>query len=186
MEKSTWRSATTLSPGVISLLPGNGNGTFGTPVALSSGGNYSESLSLGDFNGDGQPDLVVGNNADGTVGVLLNAAGQSLDTLTTADGSAFDVQTKTFGAGQLVTGTNNPFHGLNRLKVGGADYQPAGNAAIANGGQTVAVDTQTLAGLSVSRQVTVPDTGSQDFARTLDSFTNPTGSPITTAVTDRR
>ena len=29
----------------------------------------------------------------------------------------------------------------------------------------------------------MPNTGSQDFARTVDTFTNSTGSPITTAVT---
>ena len=41
----------------------------------------------------------------------------------------------------------------------------------------------TVAGLTVSRKVTVPNTGSQDFARTVDTFTNPTDAPITTTVT---
>ena len=72
---------------MVSVLPGNGDGTFGASIALNSGGNNPESLSVGDFNGDGQPDLVVGNNFDGTVGVLLNAAGPPLVTLATADGS---------------------------------------------------------------------------------------------------
>ena len=43
--------------------------------------------------------------------------------------------------------------------------------------------TATMAGLYVSRKVTVPASGSQDFARTVDSFQNPTASPITTTVT---
>jgi hypothetical protein len=52
----------------------------------------------------------------------------------------------------------------------------------ANSNQTLVTNTQTLAGLNVSRQVTVPATGSQDFARTVDYFQNPTSSPITTTV----
>ena len=52
----------------------------------------------------------------------------------------------------------------------------------ADGGQSLILGSGTAAGLTVSREVTVPDTGSQDFARTVDTFTNSTGSSITTTV----
>ncbi|MFO0821305.1 MAG: autotransporter-associated beta strand repeat-containing protein [Pirellulales bacterium] len=48
--------------------------------------------------------------------------------------------------------------------------------------QTVVTNSQSVAGLTVSREVTVPSTGSQDFVRTIDVFTNPTANPITTTV----
>ncbi len=41
----------------------------------------------------------------------------------------------------------------------------------------------TASGLTVSRKVTVPNTGDEDFARTIDTFTNSTDAPITTTVT---
>jgi uncharacterized delta-60 repeat protein len=53
---------------------------------------------------------------------------------------------------------------------------------VTNAGQTIVTPTQNLASLNVLRQVTVPNTGSQDFARTVDYFQNPTSSPITTTV----
>jgi Bacterial Ig-like domain (group 3)/FG-GAP-like repeat len=45
--------------GVISVLLGNGDGTFQPPVNLDSGGYSPGSVSVGDLNGDGYPDLVV-------------------------------------------------------------------------------------------------------------------------------
>ena len=42
--------------------------------------------------------------------------------------------------------------------------------------------TATIAGLNIHREVTVPATGAEDFARTLDVFENPTASPITVPV----
>ena len=54
--------------------------------------------------------------------------------------------------------------------------------AVADSGRTILTPQQSISGLAVSREVTVPNTGSQDFARTVDVFTNPTGSPITTTV----
>jgi hypothetical protein len=39
-----------------------------------------------------------------------------------------------------------------------------------------------MSSLTVSREITVPATGSEDFARTVDVFTNPSGSAITTTV----
>ena len=81
-------------------------------------------------------------------------------------------------------GPGSPFEGLNRLRVGGQDYAPQSQLnATADSGCTVVTPAAVTAGLTVSRRVTVPNTGSQDFARTVDSFTNSTASAITTPVT---
>jgi hypothetical protein len=65
--------------GTISVLLGNGNGTFQPPFGLSAGVTPSY-LSVADFNGDGELDLAVANvtsNFDlaaGTISVLLNTS----------------------------------------------------------------------------------------------------------------
>jgi hypothetical protein len=61
---------------VVAVLLGNGDGTFQGPVTYNSGGLFTVSVAVADVNGDGKPDLVVGNNCgdsncDGSVGVLL-------------------------------------------------------------------------------------------------------------------
>jgi hypothetical protein len=53
----------------VSILLGNGDGTFQPTQGYLAGDSY---LAVGDFNGDGFPDLAV-TNGDGVV-VLLNAA----------------------------------------------------------------------------------------------------------------
>src|SRR5260370_36643523 len=57
---------------------GNGDGTFQPIVPCSSGGISALSVAVADVNGDGKPDLLVGNQSDtssncahGSVGVLL-------------------------------------------------------------------------------------------------------------------
>jgi hypothetical protein len=55
---------------------GNGDGTFQAAVTYNSGGLFTSSVAVADVNGDGKPDLLVGNdcadpNCDGSVGVLL-------------------------------------------------------------------------------------------------------------------
>ena len=60
--------ATVSSPGVGVLL-GNGDGTFQTFTGYAAG-NFSDSIGAADFNGDGIPDLFVGD-ASGTVAILL-------------------------------------------------------------------------------------------------------------------
>ena len=166
----------------VAVLLGDGAGNFSAPATFAVGKGNLAGLAVADINNDGKPDLVVVDWGYGTVYTLENTPPPAVTTLDSPDGFAFGVDSADFGAGQLVEGTNNAFDGLNRLQVGGADYQPLSAATTANGGRTVVPAAQTLAGLSVSRQVTVPATGSQDFARTVDSFTNSTGSPITTTV----
>jgi hypothetical protein len=55
----------------ISVLLGNGDGTFQPPVQYSTGG-HTDSVAIGDFTGTGKADLVVTNNFSNTISVLLN------------------------------------------------------------------------------------------------------------------
>ena len=55
--------------GTVSILLGGGGG-FALPVTYATGANPM-SVAVGDFNGDGAPDLVVANNGRGTASVLL-------------------------------------------------------------------------------------------------------------------
>ena len=59
----------------VSVLLGNGNGTFQAPQYFVAGG-YPVSIAVGDFNGDGRPDLAVANLYSDNVSVLINNAPQ--------------------------------------------------------------------------------------------------------------
>jgi predicted SpoU family rRNA methylase len=61
----------------VSVLLGNGDGTFQTAMVYGTGGHYAYDAAIGDLNGDGKPDLVIANVCasgacgNGTAGVLL-------------------------------------------------------------------------------------------------------------------
>jgi uncharacterized protein (TIGR03437 family) len=73
----------------VTVLLGNGLGGFtaasGSPFAVGVDPAF---VAVGDFNGDGRPDLAVSNQADGTVSVLL---GNGSGGFTTAPGSPITV-----------------------------------------------------------------------------------------------
>jgi hypothetical protein len=57
----------------VSVLLGNGDGTFQPAQSLAVGGLYTNanSVAVGDFNGDGKADLVVANDENNYASVLL-------------------------------------------------------------------------------------------------------------------
>jgi hypothetical protein len=74
------------------VLLGNGDGTFQPAVNYNSGGDGSSSVAVGDFNGDGIPDIVVTNScqsescqSDGTVGVMLGNGDGTFQPVVTYD-----------------------------------------------------------------------------------------------------
>ena len=56
-------------PGDVTVLLGNGDGTFGTP-AIYSAGQDPFSVALGDYNGDGKLDLAVADESVSQVSIL--------------------------------------------------------------------------------------------------------------------
>ncbi len=58
----------------VDVLLNQGDGTFGAPMIYVLGSDPS-SVAVGDFNGDGKPDLAVTDDMDATVSVLLNQGG---------------------------------------------------------------------------------------------------------------
>ena len=62
-----------LSNGSISILLGNGDGTFQGQVQYQTGMTPT-SLAIADFNADGKPDIAVANSRSNTVSIFLNAA----------------------------------------------------------------------------------------------------------------
>lgn len=55
----------------VSVLLGNGDGTFQSPVTYDSGGLNPQSVAIADVNGDGRLDVLAANTDSSSVGVLL-------------------------------------------------------------------------------------------------------------------
>jgi hypothetical protein len=62
------------SRNTISLFPGKGDGTFGTPLSIGTGPN-PVGIAVGDLNRDGKLDIVVANSGSTTITELLNQGG---------------------------------------------------------------------------------------------------------------
>jgi len=65
-------NTSSFGPGRVSVLLGNGDGTFASPLPLQAG-IRAEAVVAGDFNGDGKPDLAVATDLDeiGSVTILI-------------------------------------------------------------------------------------------------------------------
>jgi Domain of unknown function (DUF4347)/Putative Ig domain/FG-GAP-like repeat/Domain of unknown function (DUF4114) len=95
--------------GNVSLLLGNGDGSFGTAANFTIRGNkYVTAITTGDFNGDGKTDLVTGNGYGDNVSVFLGNGSRGLGIATdfAAGSSVISVATGDFngdGKSDLIT-----------------------------------------------------------------------------------
>jgi hypothetical protein len=67
----------------VSILVGNGNGTFAPAVSYGAGSG-PQSVAVGDFNGDGKSDLAVANFVSNNVSILLGKSGNGNGTFAAA------------------------------------------------------------------------------------------------------
>ena len=130
------------SPGnLVSLLLGNGNGTFQAP-ALFGTGSQAYSAVVGDFDQGGALDLVVANGVSNTVSVLLNTQG-TLITLTSSSANST--------LGQPVTLTATVAASVQSLVA------PTGTVTFMNG--STVLGSGTLSGGAVSATTSILPTG---------------------------
>jgi FG-GAP-like repeat/Putative Ig domain/Bacterial Ig-like domain (group 3) len=71
--------------GTVTVLLGNGDGTFKAPVTIASPSGFTRSIVAVDLNGDGNPDLVVSNEENPAI--MANYSGGYLTLLGNGDGT---------------------------------------------------------------------------------------------------
>ncbi|MEJ2359280.1 MAG: VCBS repeat-containing protein [Deinococcales bacterium] len=134
---------TSTSIGTVSVLLGNGNGTFGNAVSYPVGW-FPSSVVVGDFNGDGTPDLAVANVYSGTVSVLLGKGDGSFQSAVNyaSGGSPFSLAVGDFngdGKPDLVAGNQSVGAVSVLLGNGDGSFQSAVNYASNGRSTSVAV-----------------------------------------------
>ncbi|MCA9085325.1 MAG: VCBS domain-containing protein, partial [Planctomycetaceae bacterium] len=146
-------------------------------VAIGVNSDLAQSVAV-----QGDRKIVIAGHSNNDFAVIRLSEDPNATNLISAGGSMFDVDGVGHGTGQLLQGPNDAFDGLNRLQVNGVDFATADSGVSEDAGQTVVIAQQMLSGLEVSREITVPTTGPQDFARTIEGLTNPTGSDISATI----
>ena len=122
-------SSPTTASNTVSVLLGNGDGTFQAATTYAVG-SAPTSVAIGDLNGDGEPDIAVANTGSDAVSVLLNTpptlAGPAYtidktaptltavaETPSTGDLNAGKTVTITLGTSEAVRVTGSPTLTLN-------------------------------------------------------------------------
>jgi hypothetical protein len=143
----------------LSLLLGNGDGTFtayGTPTQLA---NSPNDLVAADYNGDGTTDLAIPNIADFDISILLNQFTQ------TATASV---------SGITIAGTGT--HYVDAVYEGDTSFSPSTSSTIPLQGSTVGTSL-TLTANPIEQMITMPVTFTAQLGPVTSQpfFATPTG-----------
>jgi hypothetical protein len=88
--------------GFISLLPGNGDGTFQSPVSTQTPNIGIDRMVVGDFDGDGKPDIAMNDVAgNGGVAVLISNGDGTFGPAVTSFTGLTGLNTQAIAAGDL-------------------------------------------------------------------------------------
>lgn len=133
-----------VGPGSLVIFPGNGDGTYQSPMTFPLPGSSPTAIESGDFNGDGNVDLAVTDSAAGNVAILLGKGDGTFQPGVTYPVGSFPVDVKVAdfnGDGKLDLVVAN--FNSNNISIlygkGDGTFQPALNIPVGTNPSSVAV-----------------------------------------------
>jgi hypothetical protein len=136
----------------VSVFLGMGNGTFGTPNTYNVGNPnlnpvaFPTAIAVGDFNGDGYPDLAVTNSAENNVTILLNGGKSNPGTFAPAPNCTSSQNGCPVGTGPIAIASGY-FDGnqtLDLVVINENDNPPDATILLGNGNGTFTAESPTL------------------------------------------
>ena len=160
------------SAGTVSILLGNGDGTF-APETEFDVGSQPESIAVGDFNGDGILDLAVANFSDGTITLLVGNGDGTFSRFGNGGGSPI-------GASAGAPGSTSTRKDYAEGKEGTLRVEGAGRTTEVAKGKTIAM-MPTAAGAPLGAGAATHPWSQEEYANIM-KFTAPgVGSGFSTA-----
>ena len=132
----------------VSILLGNGDGTFQSPLEFTTG-KFATGVTAGDFNGDGRLDLAVANHDDNTISVMLHLPQPPTNLVTTRVTASQATLAWTASTSTNVTGYN-----VYQATTSGGSYTKLNSTIVVGSGFA---DTTVTTGTSYYYVVTAVD-----------------------------